>query len=47
MSKADRHEEKLQTSEHNTVRRICSVKRENRTKMKELREEMGVKKHLK
>ena len=43
MSKTDQ-QEKLQVVEHNSVRRICRVKGEYRTKMEELREEMGMQK---
>ena len=42
----ERQEEKLQVAENNWVRRICKVKRKDRRKMGELREEIGMKKHL-
>ena len=37
----------MQTAENKWVRRICKVKQEDRRKMKEFREEVGMKKHLK
>ena len=43
----ERQEEKIQIAENNWVRRICKVTQEDRRKMKELREEIGKKKHLK
>ena len=43
----ERQEEKIQIAENNWVRRICKVTQEDRRKMKELREEIGMKKHLK
>ena len=43
----ERQEEKMQIAENNWVRRICKVTQEDRRKMKELREEIGMKKHLK
>ena len=43
----ERQEEKKQIAENNWVRRICKVTQEDRRKMKELREEIGMKKHLK
>ena len=43
----ERQEEKMQTAENKWVRRICKVKQEDRRKMKEFREEVGMKKHLK
>ena len=43
----ERQEEKIQIVENNWVRRICKVTQEDRRKMKELREEIGMKKHLK
>ena len=42
-----RQEEKMQIAENNWVRRICKVTQEDRMKMKELREAIGMKKHLK
>ena len=42
----ERQEEKMQIAENNWVRRICKVTQEGR-KMKELKEEIGMKKHLK
>ena len=43
----ERQEEKIQIAENNWVRRIRKVTQEDRRKMKELREEIGMKKHLK
>ena len=43
----ERQEEKIQIAENNWVRRICKVTKEDRRKMKELREEIGMKKLLK
>ena len=43
----ERREEKIQIAENNWVRRICKVTQEDRRKMKELREEIGMKKQLK
>ena len=43
----ERQEEKIQIAENNWVRRICKVTQEDRRKMKELRDEIGIKKHLK
>ena len=43
----ERQEEKMQIAENNWVRRTCKVTQEDRRKMKELREEIGMKKHLK
>ena len=43
----ERQEEKMQIAENNWVRRICKVTQEDRRKMKELREEIGMKKHPK
>ena len=40
-------QEKMQIAENNWVRRIGKVTQEDRRKMKELREEIGMKKHLK
>ena len=40
-------EEKMQIAENNWIRRICKVAQEDRGKMKELREEIGMKEHLK
>ena len=40
-------QEKIQIAENNWVRKICKVTQEDRRKMKELREEIGMKKHLK
>ena len=37
----------MQIAKNNWVRRICKVTQEDRRKMKELREEIGMKKHLK
>ena len=42
----ERRQEKLQGAENNWVQRICPVKREGKIKMGELREEIGMKKHL-
>ena len=43
----ERQEENMQIAETNWVRRICKVTQEERKKMKEMREEIGMKKHLK
>ena len=43
----ERQEENMQIAENNWVQRICKVTQEDRRKMKELREEVGMKKHLK
>ena len=43
----EKQEEKIHIAENNWVRRICKVTQEDRRKMKELREEIGMKKHLK
>ena len=40
----ERQEEKIQIAENNWVRRICKITQKDRRKMKELREEIGVKK---
>ena len=37
----------MQIAENNWVRRICKVTQEDKRKIKELREEIGMKKHLK
>ena len=42
-----RQEEEMQIAENNWIQRICKVTQEDRRKMKELREEIGMKKHLK
>ena len=42
-----RQDEKMQIAENNWVRRICKVTKEDSMKIKELREEIGMKKHLK
>ena len=42
-----RHDDKMQIAENNWVRRICKATQVDRRKMKELREEIGMKKHLK
>ena len=42
-----RQEEKIHIAENNWVRRICKEIQEDRRKMKELREEIGIQKHLK
>ena len=42
-----KRQEKIQIAENNWVRRICKVTKEDRRKMEELREEIGMKKHLK
>ena len=39
----ERQEEKIQIAENNWIRRICKVIQEDRRKMKELREEIGMK----
>ena len=43
----ERQEEKIQIAENNWVQSICKVTQEDRRKMKELREEIDMKKHLK
>ena len=43
----ERQGEKMQIAENNWVRRICNVTQEYRRKLKELREEIGMKKHIK
>ena len=43
----ERQEEKIQIAGNNWVRRIRKVTQEDRRKMKELKEEIGMKKHLK
>ena len=45
-SLTERQVVKMQIAENNWVRRICKVAQEDRKKMKELREEIGMKKHL-
>ena len=42
-----RQEENIHITENNWVGRICKVTQEDRWKMKELRKEIGMKKHLK
>ena len=43
LSLTERQEEKMQIAENNWVRRICKVTHGDRNKMKELREEIGIK----
>ena len=42
----ERQEEKLRVAENNWVQRICKVKQEDQRKMRELRDETGIMKHL-
>ena len=47
LAPTDRQVEKMQIAENNWVRRICKVTQKDRRKMKELREDIGMKKRLK
>ena len=40
-------QEKMQIAENNWIQRMCKVTQEDKRKMKELREEIGMKKHIK
>ncbi len=43
---SEKHQHRLQVCEHNWVRRIAGVKRMDRRRMDELREEVGIQKCL-
>ena len=47
LSLTQRQEDTVEVEDNNWVRRICKVKREDRRKMGELKDEIRIKKHLK